>query len=301
MKLQITLTSALIALFVNNVYAVSDDAFACGKAYDQGDYANAATLAAKALNTSKDDREALVCQGRTFSAQGKLAEALASFKSADKLSADASDRAIVALVTGHAYKNAQQYEQAISSYQESLKQAAIAKRKAFERTSHIGIGNVYFETKQYQSALDSYLTASKLDANDNERGESYENIALTYHILNQHDLALEYQVKAFFMNEKSGTLDQFAHSSIELGRYYAAAKNYASAENALNKIIKFANEQGGPYYEAKGYCVLAQVKAATGDMQTAKTLIEKAKSIAKDTNDAALADVIADETKDLIK
>lgn len=301
MKLQITLTSLLITLFINNVYAVSDGAFACGKAYDQGDYANAATLAAKALDASKDDRDALICQGRTFSAQGNLAGALTAFKSADKLSADAADKTIVALVTGHAYKNAQQYEQALSSYQESLKQAVIAKRKAFERASNMGIGNVYFETKQYKPALESYLTASKLDANDNERGESYENIALTYHILNQHDLALEYQVKAFFMNEKSGTLDQFAHSSIELGRYYAAVKNYASAENALNKIIKFANEQGGPYYEAQGYCVLAQVKVATGDMQAAKALVEKAKSIAKDTNDAALTNVIADETKDLFK
>lgn len=290
-----------MSLFFNNVYAVSDDAYACNKAYEQGDLANASTLAAKALNASKNDRDALICQGRTLSAQGNLESALAAFKSADKLSTDAFDKTIIALITGHAHKNAKQYEQAILSYQQSLEQAGLAKSKAFERVSHLGIGNVYFETRQYAPALKSYLTGNKLDANDNERGESFEKIALTYHLLNQHELALEYQVKAFFMHEKSGTLDQFAHSSIELGRYYAAVKNYASAENTLNKIIKFANEQGGAYYEAQGYYVLAQVKAATGDIQAAKALIEKAKLIAKNTNDIALADEITKETQDPIK
>jgi len=300
MKLQTALISVFTALFFNNVYAVSDDAFACNKAFDQGDFSTAATLAAKALNASRKDRDALICQGRTFSAQGNLEPALAAFKSADKLSKDAYDKAVVALITGHAYKNAQQYEQAVASYQQSLQLAGEAKVKAFERTSHIGMGNVYFETSQYPTALDAYLSASKLDANDNERGESFEKIALTYHTLNQHDPAVEYQVKALIMNEKSGTLDQFAHSSIELGRYYAAAKKYPNAENTLNKIIKFAKEQGGAYYEAQGNYVLAQVKVATGDIEAAKALIEKAKSIANSTHDLALADEIAKETQGLI-
>jgi len=301
MKLQLTLTTLLTALYFNNVYAISDNAHACNKAFEQGDFVTASTLATKALSADSRDRDALMCQGRTFSAQGDLKSALSAFKSAEKLSNDAFDKTIVALVTGHAYKNANQYEQAISSYQESLKQAGLAKSKAFERVSHMSIGNALFETKQYPMALESYLTATKLDANDNERGESFENIAETYHIMNQHDLALEYQIKAYFMHQKSGTPDQFAHSSIELGRYYAATKNYSSAEKTLNKIIKFANEQGGAYYEAQGYYVLAQVKAASGDMPSAKASIEKARLIAKSSNDATLDEEITKETQDLIK
>ena len=301
MKLQSTLILLATSLYFNNVYAISDDAYACNKAYEQGDFSKASALAIKALTANNRDRDALMCQGRTYSAQGDLKSALAAFKSAETLSNDAFDKTVVALVTGHAYKNANQYEQAIASYQESLKQAVLARSKAFERVSHIGIGNVQFETKQYPAALESYLTANKLDANDNERGESLEHIAETYHVLNQHDLALEYQIKAYFMHQKSGTPDQFAHSSIELGRYYAAVKNYSNAENTLNKIIQFANEQGGPYYEAQGYCVLAQVKAATGDMQSAKAMIEKARLIAKNTNDAALDAEITKETEKLIQ
>lgn len=301
MKLQLTLTTLFTALYFNNVYAVSDDAYACNKAYEQGDYDKAARLAAKALNINNRDRDALMCQGRTHSAQGDLQSALTAFKSAEKLSESAFDKAVVALVTGHAYKNAAQYEQALSSYQQSLIQGQSAKSKGFERVSLVGIGNVHFKTQQFTQALDAYLSAAKLDANDNERGETFEKIAETYHAMNQHDLALEYQIKAYFMHQKVGTPDQYAHSSIELGRYYAAAKNFSSAENTLNKIIKFANEQGGAYYEAQGCYVLAQVKAAAGDMQAARDLIAKARLIAKNTNDAELDEEITKETQSLIQ
>lgn len=300
-KLKLTLTILLGLMFFNNVYAVSDDAHACNKAYDLGDYKAATSSASKALKTNTSDREALICQGRTASDLGDLNLALTSFKEADKLSNHPLDKAVIALITGHTYKNAKQYDKSIASYQESLKQSDLAKHKPMARSSHIGIANVLFETAQYQAALDTYFVAHKLDANDNDRGQSYEKIAETYHLLKQDDLALEYQVKAYFMNEKVGTLDQFAHSSIELGRYYAVVKNYMRAETTLNKIIKFAREQGGAYYEAQGLYILAQVKAATGDMESAKTLISQARAIAKNANDADLDAEITRETDNLIK
>lgn len=300
MKLQKALTVLLTSLFFNNIYAASDNASACNKAYDQMDLATALGFAGKALNTDKSDKDALICQGRVYSAQGKLEGALSSFKLADKQSKDAFDKTIIALVTGHAYKDADQYQQAIAIYEQSLQQAKMARSKAFERVAYQSIGNAHLKARQYQSALDAYLTANTLSANDNERGESFESIALAHHKLNQHDSALEFQIKAYMMHEKSGTLDQYAHASIELGRYYAAAKNYERAERTLNKIIKFAQEQGGAYYEAYGYCILAQVKAATGDAATAKTLIEQAKQIAAKYHDQALAEEIDKETKGLI-
>ena len=101
------------------------------------------------------------------------------------------------------------------------------------------------------------------------------------------------------MNAASGTLDQYAHSSIELGRYYLIAKNYGSAENILNKIIKFAKEQGGAFYEAQGSYVLAKVKVAKGDTESAKSLIDNAKTIAKNTNDKELEAEIEKETAGL--
>lgn len=301
MKLQTTLILAFSALFFNNVYAITPDAADCNKAFEKGDLVSATASSTKALNNNKDDRDALICQGRILSAKDDLKGALAAFKSADAFSVDAFDRTVIALITGHAYKSAKQNDQAIASYQLAIGHAKQANHKGFERMNHIAIGDIQFESKQYPMSLESYLVANKLDSNDNERGETYEKIALNYHTLNQHELALEYQLKAYLMHEKSGTLDQYAHSSIELGRYYGYVKNYAKAESTLNKIIKFAKEQGGAYFEAQGSYVLAQVKAASGDAAAAKALVDYAKTIAKNTKDKALEDEIQQETQNLFK
>ena len=299
MKLKSTLTILPILLFINNVYAVSDDAHKCNNAYSEGDYKTADQAAQAALKANPADREALICQGRVASDLGNLNSALTAFQNADKLSNHPLDKAVISLISGHAYLSAKQYEKASVSYQNALDQAVAARHQPMARSSHLGLANVQFESKQYQTALNTYMTAQKLDANDNDRGQSYEKIAETYHMLEQHDLALEYQIKAYFMHEKAGTMDQFAHTSIELGRYYLAVKNYARAEFTLNKIIKFARDNGGAYYEAKGLALLAQTKAASGDTEAAKTFVAQAKSAAKVANDAALDAEIHQETQSI--
>ncbi len=300
MKLQITLGLVIITLFFNNVYANSQEVAACNQALGKGDATAALIIANKVLTSNKADKDALICQGRALDAKADFSGALAAYKLADINSTDAFDKTISTLLIGGAYRSLKQHELAITSYQQTILNAKSADNKAFERMGHNAIGNIYFENKQLPLALSEYMSGSKLAANDNERGESFEKIALTYHHMNQNDLALEYQIKAYLMHDTVGTLDQYAHSSIELGRYYAITKNFSSAENVLNKIIKFAKEQGGAYYEAQGSYELAKVKVATGDVAAAKVLIEHAKSIAKNTSDKALGDEIELETNGLL-
>lgn len=299
MKLYITLTFVFISLFFNNVYAISPGASACNQAYVKGDLKEALAQATKLLNGNPSDKDALLCQGRVLSASGDLNAALAAFKLADVQSEDAFDKTIVTLLTGHAYAAGKQSDSAIASYQQAIVHAKSAKNQSFEYMAQNSIGDIYFEAKQYPLALAAYLSSNKLVSNDNERGESNERVALTYHFMNQHDLALEYQIKAFLMLSSVGTLDQYAHSGIELGRYYTIEKSYVSAENTLNKIIKFAKEQGGAYYEAQASYMLAKLKVATGDNASAQTLLAYAKRIAKDTHDKALAEEIEQETQHL--
>jgi len=300
MKLQVTLSSIFIALFLNNVYAESTETTACKSALDKGDVTTALKQAEKALKNNNKEVEAFICQGRALVASEKLDAALASFKQADTLSNDAFDKTISSLLIGRVYHKLNQNDQAIASFQQTLSNAKAANNQGFERVAHNSIGDVYFVSKQYEQALPEYKAGAKLAANDNERGESYEKTALTHHKMNQNDLAVEYQLKAYLMHATAGTLDQYAHSSVELGRYYLITKNYSSAENILNKIIKFAKEQGGAFYEAQGSYVLAQVKVAKGDAATAKSLIENAKAIAKNTNDKELEAEIQQETAGLL-
>lgn len=300
MKLKITLTLIFNLLFFNNVYAISEDAHACNKAFDQGDYKSASEFADKALKASNSDREAYICKGRTQSDLGNLAAALQAFQSAEKFSKDTLDKAVVALITGHAYRNAKDHASAITYYEKSLSLADKAKSKPLARLAHLNIGHVHLDTKAYELALNAYQIANKLDANDNDRGISHEQIAAAYLALKQYDLAVEHQVKAYLMHQKSGTIDQFANASVELGRYYFYAKNYTSAESTLKKIIKLANEQGGPYYEAKALAVLAQVKAATGDSNAAHQLAEDARKVAKTMMDSEFEAQITNETASIM-
>jgi tetratricopeptide (TPR) repeat protein len=299
MKLQITLSYIFITLFINNVYASSVEVAACKSALDKGDVVTALKQSEKALSNNNKEIEALICQGRALAFSDKLEAALASFKQADTFSTDVFDKTISSLLIGRTYNSLNQKDQAIASFQQTLVNAKAASNLGFERVAHNAIGDVYFASKQYEQALTEYMAGTKLAANDNERGESYEKVALTHHKMNQNDLAVEYQLKAYLMHDTAGTLDQYAHSSVELGRYYLVTKSYTSAENILNKIIKLAKDQGGAFYEAQASYVLAQVKVAKGDVTTAKDLIENAKSIAKNTNDKELEAEIEQETAGL--
>ena len=299
MKLCITLGLIFISMFLNNVYADNTVMIACNKSLEKGDITGALAQANNILSSRKNDKDALICQGRALMANNDFQGALTAFKSANLNSTEAFDKTIATLLIGNTYKSLKQTEMAINSYQQTISNAQLANNKAFERLAYNAIGDVYVNDKQLTQAVDAYLLGRKLAANDNERGESCEKIALTYHNMNQDDLALEFQIKAYLLHDTVGTLDQYAHSSIELGRYYAIVKNYANAEKTLNKIIKFAKEQGGAYYEAQASYVLAKVKVAIGDIPAAKLLVENAKSIAKATNDKALEEEITQETQGL--
>jgi tetratricopeptide (TPR) repeat protein len=300
MKIQITLALLLNTLFINQSFSQDFNISVCNAAVDQGNASQALTLSNAALEKNKADKDAYICKGRASSALGNLPEATAAFKLAAENSQDAFDKVIINILSGNAYANAKQYELAIGEYRTAVTHAQSSKNQKFERIGQNLIGDAYLKLNQLDQALTAYGIGNKLAENDNERGESYENLALTHHLLKHHDQALEYQIKAYFMHERVGTLDQYAHSGIELGRYYTEAKNYSSAENTLNKIMSFAKNQGGAYYEAQAKYMLAKVKAATGDMASAKQLIAEAQQIAVSTKDAELEREIKQETQGLL-
>ena len=296
MKLQNTLTIILSTLIINNVYADEPTTAKCNEAINQNAFSTALSLAEQSLKQNASDKDALICKGRALSAMGDSAAAITSLTQAKKLTKEPFEQIIVEILMGNALRSADQTEQAISAYTQAAALAKGQNNQNYERISFNQIGDTYFSKQQYSQALSAYEQAYKLTANDNERGESYENIALTHHQLKDHNTALAYQIKAYVTHEKVGSLDQYAHSSIELGRYYAIEKNYTAAENVLNKIIKFAKEQGGAYFEAKGLSVLAKVKLAQGKQAEADKLTAAAKKIAQDNKDVALGKEIDEET-----
>jgi len=299
MKLEKTLITAFILMVFNDALAGNYSASECNKLLNAGNTPAAIDYSKAMLSINGSDKDALLCQGRAYYAADDLNKALVAFELAEKNSNNELDKIVAVFLQANASYAMKQKDQALASYQKALKQSQKIANKAMERLALNAIGDISNNDKDYQAALDWYYQGFKLAANDNERGESAEKVAGAYHALNKDDLALEYQIKAYLMHDRVGTPDQYAQSSILLGQYYAIVKNYDNAEKTLNKLIKFANEQGGEYYEAKASYVLAKVELARGDTEKATKLIEKAKLIAKRTQDAALEKEIEKEIQGL--
>ncbi|CAN4270533.1 NrfG FOG, TPR repeat [Methylophilaceae bacterium] len=299
MKLEKTLIAAFILMIFNDVLAGNYSASECNKLLNAGNTTAAIDYSKAMLSLNGSDKDALLCQGRAYYAAEDFNKALVAFDLAEKNSNNELDKIVAVFLKANASYALNQKDLALASYIKALKQSQMIANKAMERLALNAIGDISNNDKDYQAALDWYIQGFKLAANDNERGESAEKVAGAYHALNKDDLALEYQIKAYLMHDRVGTPDQYAQSSILLGQYYAILKNYDNAEKTLNKIIKFANEQGGEYYEAKASYVLAKVELARGDTEKAAKLIEKATLIAKRTQDAALEKEIEKEIQGL--
>ena len=299
MKLEKTLIAAFILMIFNDVLAGNYSASECNKLLNAGNTTAAIDYSKAMVSLNGSDKDALLCQGRAYYAAEDFNKALVAFDLAEKNSNNELDKIVAVFLKANASYALNQKDLALASYIKALKQSQMIANKAMERLALNAIGDISNNDKDYQAALDWYIQGFKLAANDNERGESAEKVAGAYHALNKDDLALEYQIKAYLMHDRVGTPDQYAQSSILLGQYYAIVKNYDNAEKTLNKIIKFANEQGGEYYEAKASYVLAKVELARGDTEKAAKLIEKAKLIAKRTQDAELEKEIEKEIQGL--
>lgn len=299
MKLEKTLIAAFILLFFKGVFAGNYSASECNKLLNAGNTAVAIEYSKAMLSLNASDKDALLCQGRAYYAAEDFNKALLAYELAEKKSNNELDKIVAIFLKANASYAMKQKDQALASYKKALRLSQTIANKAMERLALNAIGDISNNDKDYQAALDWYLQGFKLAANDNERGESAEKVGGAYHALKQDDLALEYQIKAYLMHDRVGTPDQYAQSSILLGQYYAIVKNYDNAEKTLNKIIKFASEHGGEYYEAKASYELAKVELARGNTEKAVQLIEKAKLVAKRTQDAALEKEIEKEIQGL--
>jgi len=303
MKLQNTLIICFILLISIsfNSYSdeISDKNAACNAALNKSDIIDAVKLADEVLKRDAKNREALICKGRLLGAQGNFGEALSVLKQAETQSKESFEHIIGNMLIGNVYKAQQKYADAIASYEASLSVAKTDKNEKFIRVNHNLIGDAHSKAQDYDAALASYQAGSKLAMNDNERAESFELLATTYKALGQYDAAIENQVKAVQMQKISGTLDQYADSTLALGQIFIAAKDYTNADKTLTKFAQFAKDNGGAYYEAKASLYLAQSKAASGDMASAKILLADTRALAKSVDASDLTSEIEATEKKL--
>ncbi len=265
----------------------------CNNAIAEGDASAALDAANKVLAQDKDNRTALLCKGRALNILAQYPEALTVLNTAETLSQIPLEHIIALTLIGNVQKNSKQYSEAQATYEKSLAISQSEKNNYLERINLNLLGDNFVATNQLQKGLDSYLAGSKLAANDNERADGFERIAATYKLMANHDKAIEYQIKAYHMQEQSGDLDQYANSGLELGAIYTAAGDYASAEKYINRTLKLSRDNGGAYWEAKSEYYLALNKIANQKSADAKPLLLDAQKIATDIGAKGLNEQIS--------
>ena len=292
--IQVTLILIVNSLFLfslsanANITEVAEKLGECTAALNKGDLNTAVKTSADLLKLDPKNHEGLQCNGRALGVQGKYAEAVSALEASAANTTDGFEQIISYLFLGNLHKNNNKNAEAIAAYEKSIKVCELEKNDKYKRISLNLMAEAQAQNKDFSAALTSYLAGSKLAMNDNERADSFERLASTYKALGQYDQAIEYQIKGVSMQQKAGTLDQYANANLALGDIYIAAKNYANAEKTFANLAKFSNDQGGAYFEAKADVGLAQTKTATGDKTAAKMFVDKAKNIAKDTKDKVL-------------
>lgn len=307
-KSPVKLTQITLAIIFNTLFLFSLSASAntaevaeklgeCNTALSKGDLNKAVKSASELLKLEPKNHYGLQCNGRALGAQGKYTEAVSALEASAANTADGFEQIIAYLFLGNLHKDNNKNTEAIAAYEKSINICTLKKNDKYKRISLNLMGEAQEQNKDLNAALSSNLAGLKLAMNDNERADSLERVAANYKALSQFDLAIEHQLKAVNMQKKAGTLDQFANASLALGDIYLAAKDYASAEKTFVNLAKFSSDQGGAYFEAKSNLGLARTKLASGDAAAANLYVEKAKKIAKDSKDNALAQEIELTTK----
>ena len=308
MKLIISLQNTLILLstvlllisFNASADTASEKISACNAALNQADVNGALRISDEILKQQSNNRDGLLCKGRALGAQGKYEDALIALKMAEMQSNAGFEKILAHIFIGNLHAKNNKTAEAITSYEASIKICDAEKyMDKYKRINLNLIGDAHTQNKDLNAALVSYMEASKLAMNDNERANDFERLGSTYSALGKNNDAIEYQLKATLMHDKSGTREQFANASVALGRVYETAKDYPAAENTYTKLLKFSKDNGSGYYETLANYGLARNKAAIGDIASAKIMLANASSMAKNMGEADLVAEIEASLKKL--
>lgn len=143
------------------------------------------------------------------------------------------------------------YQKSLDYYLKELEVEEAAGKKEWMVGTNIGIGNIYWKTKQYKNALSYYRKALDLSTvlkSDPDISLVLKSIGNIYYNLNNNDTALVYYNKALQIDEKLGNKPEFANTLMNIGNVYNQKKYHEKAldyyKKALNRYKELENTYG---------------------------------------------------------
>lgn len=264
-------------------------AIECKQLNKEHNSSKALSVSSAILKIDNKNIHGLICKSRALAELDKPAEAIATLDEAGKVAVAQFDVLSVMTIKGSVYKNIKDYDAALKAYEAALEKAIALNNYRFQRTEYNLIAETHALKNDHNKALENYLEAGKLSANNEERADDYAKIAAAYSILGKTMDAVQSQLKVVVTVENTSDLDLIAESNLLMGQYYTANKDYKLAEIAINKVTKLAVEYGGAYWEAKSYYALALTKRANQELAAANDLLAKAKKINDTVGDKELS------------
>lgn len=262
---------------------------ACQAALSRGQWQAAIQQAESATQVPA----AWLCKGRAQAGLAQLAAAQQSYLRAIALKPVGVELISAHMLLGNILVEQQQAQAAIEQYQRAQQLSQQENIQRYVMINHHLIGEAWFALKDYAKALEAFQAGEKLAMNDNERADSFAHLATAYHALGELDKAIAFQLKAVLMQKKAGTPDQYAYASLTLGDYFLQQKDYVGAEKTVLRLLEYAQENGGAFFEGLSAVALSNIKRAQGDIATADDWLKRAEQIANSVKDPELNAALA--------
>lgn len=241
--------------------------------------------------------EGLICAGRALSAQSHYQEAIIEIKKAESLAASPYEKMAVAIAYARTTRDSGEIEQAVALYKHGYDLAAQLKQRQAQFVMLKELGQILLTQKQPQTALERFTEAYFFAANDNERADSDQLIALAYKELGDLNHAVEYQLKSSMLQGRSGDLSDYFYATLELAELRILNKDFQGAQKNIESILMQSKEVQSDYWIARSILVQGKLELAKGDHSVANEHLNQALILAKKVGDAELIEMVASALK----
>lgn len=238
------------------------------------------------------DAEGWICVGRALGANEKYADALAAFKKAEGLATSPYEQVMIAISTARTIRDSGDTEQAIAAYQHGFTLSTQLKQRQGQLVNLNEMGQLLLTGNDAKAALERFIQAYSYAANDNERAESNELIALAYRALGDYTHAVEYQLKGVSLERRSGELGSYLYAALELADLRLLCKDYRAARKDAGEALTIAKDAQSDYWTARSLLVLGKLEIAEGDPLAGKNTLQQSLVLAQKVGNAELVKVV---------
>jgi tetratricopeptide (TPR) repeat protein len=184
-----------------------------------------------------------------------------------------------------------EYDKALQSYKNNLKQAYEIDDKLGIGKSLGGMGVIYEHTGNYKKALDYHKQALELKktiGDENEQGITFINIGSIYNNLGESDRSLDYFLQSLSIFEKVDNKIGIGVSLSNIGSVYVDLKNLKKAQEFLEQSIIVYEKIGDKVGITYSLLSLGKVYTDKGDFDNSFDCFTRSMSAAEELEDLYL-------------